>query len=97
MPDPRPHITETVPGSEWVRFDFYFLLYGEYLIECPSDRRCQIGGGLRLFGGEPLGERRAFSGLTKFKVCGLGHIHVRVDDGMGPCEVTVWLRVQATT
>lgn len=97
MPEPRPHIRKMVPNSNWVYFHSYMLLYGVYVIECPSDRRCQVGGGVKWFGGEPAGERRPFSGSIEFNVWGMGNIHIRVDDGLGPCEVSVWLRVQATT
>lgn len=92
MPPPelRPHITKTVPGTDWVDFDTYLCAWGKYQLTCPADRQCQVGLGIT-FRGEPAGEKLRFSGQTEVLVIGMGHVNVRVDDG-GPCEVTVWMR-----
>ncbi|MCV9965104.1 hypothetical protein OIU34_24710 [Pararhizobium sp. BT-229] len=37
--------------------------------------------------GEPRGEKIRFSGSQKIVTVGIGSIHVRVDDGKGPCNV----------
>lgn len=93
--DPRPHITKTVPGTDWVDFDSYACAWGKYQLTCPENRQCQVGLGIVWFG-EPAGEKIRFSGQTEVLVLGIGHVNIRVDDGLGPCEVTVWMRSEGT-
>lgn len=77
--------TRTV-GSGWTWFSDYVYLWADWTLNCPPDRTCQVGMGIRLFG-EPLGEKLRFSGNRKITTYGPGAVHVRVVDGRGPCPV----------
>jgi hypothetical protein len=73
-------------GSEWTWFEDYGFLTAEWTLNCPTDRTCQVGMGIKVFG-EPRGEKIRFSGCREFVTLGLGAIHVRTVDDKGPCKV----------
>jgi len=72
--------------NDWRWFEDYAFTWAEWTVNCPSDRRCEVGMGLMAFG-RPRGELREFSGYSEFATIGIGAIHVRVIDGKGPCLV----------
>ncbi len=76
----------TVDGPNWQWAEEYVYASATYIIACPQDRRCQVGMGVFAFG-EPRGEKIRFSGETKITVIGVGSLHFRVDDGLGPCKI----------
>ena len=73
-------------GEDWTWLQDYAFIYADWTINCPTDRRCQVGMGIMLFG-EPRGEKIRFSGFREFTTLGIGAIHVRIDDHRGPCTV----------
>lgn len=75
-----------IKGSQWQKVETYVYSSATYVIACPADRRCQVGMGVYLFG-QPRGEKIRFSGEKKITVVGAGALHVRVDDGLGPCKI----------
>ncbi|CDZ31178.1 Hypothetical protein, partial CDS, partial [Neorhizobium galegae bv. officinalis] len=78
-------ISKTVTES-WTWFTDYVGGKGDWTVHCPSDRKCQVGMGVKAFG-EPRGEKLSFQGTTRFTAFGLGAIHVKVIDGKGSCTV----------
>jgi len=87
-----PAVTEALAqgarlvGDRWQWFQDYGFLYSKWTVQCPANRRCQVGMGIKM-GGDPLGEKIRFSGACEFVTVGIGSIHVRVADGKGPCPV----------
>jgi hypothetical protein len=75
-----------VVSDQWTWFADYGLAYAEWTVNCPGDRRCQVGMGI-MVGGTPRGEKISFSPTAEFTTIGVGAIHVRVDDGGPPCNV----------
>lgn len=78
--------TERVVGSDWLWMSDYAYLWAQWTVNCPPNRRCQVGMGIFSFG-EPRGEKIRFSGSLLITTIGLGAIHVRVDDGKGDCPI----------
>jgi hypothetical protein len=75
-----------VASTDWTWMSDYVFAYATWTVNCPQDRECQVGMGIKLFG-EPRGEKIRFSGYCQFTTVGLGAIHVRVIDNKGPCPV----------
>lgn len=73
-------------NSDWTWMSDYVFVYATWTVNCPADRECQVGMGVRMFG-EPRGEKIRFSGFREFTTVGLGAIHVRCVDNKGPCAV----------
>lgn len=73
-------------SASWTWFADYALAYGNWTVNCPRDRTCQVGMGIKLFG-TPQGEKISFSGHREFVTLGVGAIHIRCVDGRGPCKV----------
>ncbi len=83
---PKPLVREV--GDGWTWFEDYVFAWAEWTVNCPPDRTCQVGMGVKApWGGGPLGEKIRFSGAQTFTTVGLGAIHLRVVDGRGPCRV----------
>lgn len=72
--------------NEWTWLSDYVAATIQWTVNCPTDRRCEVGMGMKIFG-QPRGEKIGFSGARKFTTLGLGAIHVRVTDGQGTCPV----------
>jgi hypothetical protein len=71
--------------DQWTWLREYGSIYSKWTVQCPTDRRCQVGMGVKIR--DPLGEKIRFSGGCEFITVGFGSIHVRVVDGKGPCPV----------
>lgn len=80
-------ITKDV-GESWTYFLDYMSIYGEWEIECPPDRKVQVGMGISVFG-QPRGQKITVVGKGTARTIGVGAIFVRVYDGMGNCTVSV--------
>lgn len=78
--------TERVVGADWGWLSDYAYLWAQWTVNCPRDRRCQVGMGIFSFG-EPRGEKIRFSGNLLITTIGIGAIHIRADDGKGDCPV----------
>ena len=72
--------------DQWTWFSDYVAGIGSWTVNCPENRQCEVGMGVKLFGA-PRGERIPFHGCKEFTTLGLGAIHVRVTDGRGVCPV----------
>lgn len=77
---------KTIDGTDWQWAETYVYATATYLVACPPDRRVQVGMGINAFG-EPRGEKIRFSGEQEITVIGIGQLHVRVDDSLGPCRI----------
>lgn len=77
---------KTIDGTDWQWAETYVYATATYLVACPPDRRVQVGMGINAFG-EPRGEKIRFSGEQEITVIGIGQLHFRVDDGLGPCRI----------
>jgi hypothetical protein len=72
--------------EQWTWFADYAGAIGQWTVNCPSNRDCEVGMGVKLFG-KPQGEKIPFQGTREFTTVGIGAIHVRVRDGKGVCPV----------
>lgn len=84
-------IKKLIDGPNWQWGEDYVWATASYVVACPPDRTCQVGMGV-FVAGEPRGEKLRFSGTKEFLVMGVGALHFRVDDGLGPCEVNFCLK-----
>jgi hypothetical protein len=73
-------------SSDWTWMSDYVFAWAQWTVNCPTDRECQVGKGIKMFG-EPRGEKIHFSGYCEFTTIGVGAIHVRTTDGKGPTSV----------
>ncbi len=84
-------MTKTVTKNvtdQWTWFSDYAAATVNWTVNCPTNRQCQVGKGVKIFG-TPRGEKIGFSGVKEFTTLGIGAIHVRVTDGRGVCPVRV--------
>jgi hypothetical protein len=79
-------VADRMVSDEWTWLQDYVYAWADWTINCPEDRTCQVGMGIKAFGG-PMGEKIRFSGYREFKTIGAGAVHVRVVDGKGECRV----------
>ena len=74
-------------ADAWTWMSDYVYLWADWTLNCPPDRTCQVGMGVKVGNSDPLGEKIRFSGTYEFTTVGLGAIHVRTVDGKGPSKV----------
>lgn len=76
----------TVEDGNWRWAEDYFYASARYVVACPSNRWCQVGMGIMAFG-QPRGEKVKFKGSEEIFLIGMGALHFRVADGLGPCQI----------
>lgn len=85
------HAADWVRKSDitgWTWFEDYVYAYATYVVACEQARECQVGMGVFAFG-EPRGEKIKFSGEQEITVIGVGSIHIRASDGLGPVKAAI--------
>jgi len=69
--------------ADWVWFSDHFVASITYVTQAAPGRRYEIGTGVS-FGGRPRGRIQEVEGKVEVTAYGLGALHMRFVDGLGP-------------
>lgn len=70
-------------GDDWAWFSDHFAASITYVTQAAPGRRYEIGTGVS-FGGRPRGRVQEVEGMVEVTAYGLGALHIRFVDGLGP-------------